>query len=61
MNQEELYRARSEVLVITFIGEKIARKWWDSKNTAFNNITPNQAWAIDYEKVYNYLMQFAGR
>ncbi len=56
MYQESTFRARSEALVISLVGLDTAYRWWNSQNKAFNNLTPEQQWKIDYEVVYEYLM-----
>lgn len=52
-------RWRSEALIIALVGKTSAKLWWDSKNKAFGDITPEEQWLIEPEKVYNYLMNNA--
>jgi hypothetical protein len=57
--KEKIMRARSEALVIAFVGKAASERWWDSPNRAFDGISANAMWYIDPERVYNYLMSNA--
>jgi hypothetical protein len=54
----EVYRQRSEALVIALVGKELATKWWTSYNKAFKH-TPEAQWELDYRVVYDYLMGHA--
>ena len=51
-----IIRKRSEMLVVALCGAKVAPKWWESRNRAFNMETPEEVWKKDPTQVYKYLM-----
>lgn len=59
ITHEQKMRRRSEALVVALVGKEYADVWWDSKNKAFESLTPKQAWDKDPSAVYSYLMGIA--
>lgn len=57
----KIKRKRCEVLVIALLGKKLAEKWWESPNKAFDQRTPEEQWQLDPESVYDYLMFYASK
>lgn len=56
--EEYVVKGRCEALVIAMVGEDLAEGWWTSPNRAFGGQTPLNT---DLDKVYHYLMGFAGK
>lgn len=54
--QVDLMRRRSEVCVFALVGKDAAAQWWTSPNKAFDMHPPYVMFAIDPERVYNYLI-----
>jgi hypothetical protein len=48
-----------DVLVISLVGKKHSKDWWNSTNKAFDNKTPEEMWNIEAYRVYEYLMHYA--
>ena len=48
-----------EVLVISLVGKKHAHAWWNGRNKAFDNKTPEEMWTEEPYRVYEYLMHYA--
>ena len=36
--------------------EGLVIKWWNSKNNAFNMLTPNEQWDVNKESVIDYVL-----
>lgn len=52
-------RGRSEALVIALVGKDTSEKWWNSRNRAFDMLTPNQMFEINPDTVYKYLLNYS--
>ena len=58
--QIQIWKQRSNALLIALVGENLVDAWWNSKNKAFDNRTPAGQWIEDPESVYDYLMNHSG-
>lgn len=54
---KENLKKRSEALVIAIVGKKLAEKWWNSPNKAFEGELPLNQFAKDPKSVYEYLLR----
>lgn len=54
--EEQKMRLRCEAFLHAMLGKDHVSSWWQSRNLAFNSITPEQMWSISPEKVYHYLV-----
>jgi len=36
--------------------DELVQKWWESPNKAFDDMTPNEMWDRDKDRVKNYLL-----
>ncbi len=51
-------KEKCDMMLTSLVGEKHVRIWWGTRNKAFDGVTPAEVFAIDPERVINYLMQF---
>lgn len=58
-SKNDMMWQRSNVLVVALVGKDLAEQWWNSPNQAFEGLTPCEMWVRDFERVYNYLMDYA--
>jgi len=58
MGKEER-RKQCDALLIALLGKETAPKWWQSSNKAFDMKRPEDIWNTDYEKIYQYLVNYA--
>lgn len=49
-------RRRCETLLLSLLGPEFKQTWWNSPNYEFNGRTPEEIWAIDPVKVYQYVV-----
>jgi hypothetical protein len=59
MNEYEkllIMRQRCDIMLNAMLGPHLSKDWWNSKNKAFNNLTPNEKWDSDPVQVYRYLL-----
>jgi hypothetical protein len=59
MISKPILRQMSDVLVISLVGKKYSKNWWNSPNKAFDNKTPEEMWTVEAYRVYEYLMHYA--
>lgn len=45
------------LLLKPLIGEENVKMWWESKNRAFDGMTPDDKFAIDPDAVFKYIKQ----
>lgn len=56
----EVLRNRCNILLTALLGKEHAESWWDSPNKRFDGETPRKVFDSEPNRVYNYLMEFAG-
>jgi hypothetical protein len=56
-----IIRKRCEFLLITLVGRKLAKQWWQSPNKAFEGKTPEERWEENPEDVYDYLTYYVSK
>lgn len=54
------YRRTCNNLLMTMLGKReLVERWWDIENAGFDRQTPNNVFAADPKRVYNYLLRHA--
>jgi len=62
MDQErEKRRNQCNIMLKALLGENNFQQWWNSKNKAFDDKTPEEVWVEDSEKVFDYLVFYCLR
>jgi len=47
------------VMLLAMLGsEDLSQKWWGSPNKAFDDLRPYDMYAIDPQRVYNYVFSY---
>jgi hypothetical protein len=59
MLSKPILRQMCEVLVTSLVGKKHTHAWWNGRNKAFDNKTPEEMWTEEPYRVYEYLMHYA--
>lgn len=54
-------RFQCNIMLKGMLGEEQYQEWWNCKNKAFDDQTPEEIWEKDSEKVFNYLMAYCLR
>lgn len=50
-----LMRQRCDTMILAMVGAEHTTDWWNSRNYAFDGITPNEMFDKDPERVYSYI------
>jgi len=53
-----LMRKRCDAMLVAMLGAELVPQWWQSKNRAFGDRSPEQQWMDDPESVYRYLLGY---
>jgi hypothetical protein len=52
----DLMRKRCDGMLLSMLGVEATAHWWNSKNAAFNNKTPEESWSNDPDSVYRHIV-----
>lgn len=58
MNNDDVItemRRRCDTMILAMVGAEHTTDWWNSRNYAFDGITPNEMFDKDPERVYSYI------
>jgi hypothetical protein len=54
-------KKQAELMVGAMVGPNLAAKWWTRPNRAFDGKMPAEMWREDWQRVYDYLINYLGR
>ncbi len=58
LTKEQKARIMCNEIIDSLVGEKLAPIWWNGRNRAFGDRTPEEQWLIDWHSVHRYILQF---
>ena len=54
-------RTNCNAILLAMLGPDLAKDWWQSRNKAFDMLTPEEIWGNNPMQVYTYLAHQANR